>query len=270
MSSSPIHAIHPTVRAETPTRCRNALHPRAETALSSRWKAAAFVLLLAAALSWPLQHAGGDLWIADHIYRWQGGRWALRDAWLLSTLLHDGGRRLSGVCWLAAVAAWAAGGRWMVPYHWRRPLGYLAATVLASTLIVSLLKHFSGVDCPWDLLLYGGTRTYLTPFSPASLGAPGACFPAGHASAGFAWVAAGFALAARPRRARLAWGLALAAGLAFGITQQLRGAHFLSHDIWTAALCWAVAAAMSTLRRWRDLAAPGGGTVPPRTARSGI
>ena len=32
--------------------------------------------------------------------------------------------------------------------------------------------------------------------------------------------------------------IGLAAGLVFGISQQFRGAHFLSHDIWSLALCW--------------------------------
>lgn len=32
--------------------------------------------------------------------------------------------------------------------------------------------------------------------------------------------------------------LPLTLGLVFGIGQQLRGAHFLSHDLWTAWLCW--------------------------------
>lgn len=27
-------------------------------------------------------------------------------------------------------------------------------------------------------------------------------------------------------------------GLLFGVTQQARGAHFISHDLWTAAICW--------------------------------
>ena len=32
----------------------------------------------------------------------------------------------------------------------------------------------------------------------------------------------------------------LLAGGVFGFSQQLRGAHFLSHDLWTLATCWAV------------------------------
>jgi membrane-associated PAP2 superfamily phosphatase len=30
----------------------------------------------------------------------------------------------------------------------------------------------------------------------------------------------------------------LSVGLIFGISQQLRGAHFISHDLWTLAICW--------------------------------
>ena len=46
------------------------------------------------------------------------------------------------------------------------------------------------------------------------------------------------------------WGLlglvtGLSAGLLFGISQQLRGAHFVSHDIWTLGICWATASLVS-------------------------
>ena len=46
--------------------------------------------------------------------------------------------------------------------------------------------------------------------------------------------------------ARRRWGLCLGLGmgLLFGISQQFRGAHFLSHDVWTAAICWFAALAL--------------------------
>ena len=31
---------------------------------------------------------------------------------------------------------------------------------------------------------------------------------------------------------------ALLAGLALGLAQQMRGAHFMSHTLWSAWLCW--------------------------------
>jgi membrane-associated PAP2 superfamily phosphatase len=35
--------------------------------------------------------------------------------------------------------------------------------------------------------------------------------------------------------------LALAAGSVLGLSQQMRGAHFMSHTLWTAWLCWTLA-----------------------------
>lgn len=217
-----------------------------------RWRDLAVIFAVLALVSWPLQRGGGDLWIADQLFRWQGGHWALRDAWLTSALLHDVGRRLSIALWLGLVAVWALSARGAISRQWRAPLGYLLVSVLAATLLVVIFKRYSGVDCPWDLFRYGGTRLYVAPFSyfgPMRTG--GGCFPAGHASAGFAWIAAPIALTKlHPAWSRRTFWLALSAGSAFGLAQQLRGAHFLSHDLWTLALCWLVATLLARLWRW--------------------
>ena len=38
--------------------------------------------------------------------------------------------------------------------------------------------------------------------------------------------------------------IGLLAGMVFGLAQQLRGAHFLSHDVASLAVCWGVACAV--------------------------
>jgi len=103
------------------------------------------------------------------------------------------------------------------------------------------------MDCPWDLVHYGGDRSYhsLLDFSGYAR-AKGRCFPAGHASAAYAWFGFYFfALRYFPRYRWPVLGLVIMFGLVFGIGQQLRGAHFLSHDLWTAWLCWITAASMA-------------------------
>ena len=211
--------------------------------------AMAAVLLVAGAASVPLLWFGGDAWLADRLFELQGGSWLARDAWWSAALLHVGGRRASILGWLLVLAAFALTWTPHVAREWRRPLAYFLGTTAVAMLLVSTLKARTGIDCPWDLVRYGGTRPMLAPFvpRPAALGAA-ACFPAAHASAGYLWVAAYFALAAvRPqwRHVGLACGLLL--GLAFGVTQQVRGAHFLSHDIWALTTCWLTAALSARL-----------------------
>ena len=216
--------------------------PSWSSALPRGFLASHFALPLAATLlaSLLLMRTGGDRWLADALFRMEGGHWALREHWLTSGVIHRGGKWASA---LAALAMLGLYGHALKRAHWaslRWPLAYLLlATVLGSG-TVSLLKSATGVDCPWDLLRYGGTRVPPGMFDLRLAGlSRGACFPAGHASAGYAWVALYFtALLWRPRWRWHGLAIGLAAGLVFGIGQQLRGAHFLSHDLWSLAVCW--------------------------------
>lgn len=183
---------------------------------------------------------GGDFWFADLLYRLEGNHWALQHAWLTNQLIHGAGKWLSQLGALCVLIATLRA--WRVPAHPRR-WAWLAllSSLAVSTGLVSLFKHLTRMDCPWDLARYGGHRTFYGLLeSRHGLPASG-CFPAGHASAGYAWLALYFfALAVAPRWRWPAFAVALASGLVFGLSQQLRGAHFLSHDLWSLALCWSV------------------------------
>ncbi|UWX03651.1 phosphatase PAP2 family protein [Pseudoxanthomonas sp. NC8] len=198
--------------------------------------------LLAAVLASAVLMHGGDRWLADLLFHLEGGRWALRNHWLTSGLIHGGGRIASTLAWLAVLGLYLRALRRADQASLRRPLLYLLVAVALGAGAVSALKSITHVDCPWDLVGYGGARTPLKMFAPLPAGArAGACYPAGHASAGYAWVALYFAaLRWWPRWRWHGLAIGLAAGLLFGIGQQLRGAHFLSHDVATLAVCWLV------------------------------
>ena len=175
-----------------------------------------------------------------------GATFALRDHWVLTTVFHDGARVLA---WAAGV--WLLAGLWWPTGMLRRlergaRVQWLASTAL-SLAVVSALKYASHSSCPWDLAEFGGVADYLSHWSwRGADGGPGRCFPAGHASAGFAFIAGYFVL--RPvsaARAAQCLAIVLGAGAALGLAQQLRGAHFMSHTLWTAWLCWVLAASIS-------------------------
>lgn len=181
-----------------------------------------------------------DLWLADHLYRWEGGAWRWREAWLTAALIHDGGRTLIAIAALLLMALILLAHCVFRFRHWRGGLWYLACATFGAGLLINLLKQLTHVDCPWDLARYGGTKIYVPLFAalPADF-SPGACFPAGHASAAYAWLGLYYwCLRHAPRWRWPAFGGVMLLGLGFGVGQQLRGAHFLSHDVWTLGLCW--------------------------------
>lgn len=195
-----------------------------------------------------IDRLGLDFRLADALYRLQGDDWTLKQHALLETLLHRGGRTLSqwmggGVILLLLASLVARPLR-----RWRRPLLYLFLAVAGSTLAVSSVKHLIPMECPWDLARYGGDWPFVGLFTRRPAGMPDtACFPAGHASAGYAWIALYFFLrSVKPSLCWLGLAVGLGLGLLFGATQQLRGAHFLSHDLWTLMLCWTICAVLAS------------------------
>ena len=196
---------------------------------------------LATYVLWQLMR--GDLWLADSLYALEGHRWALRDARITQQWLHLAGRDLSILAWVAVAIAGITSLVRADLARWRRPLAYLAIASATSAGAVSWIKHLSNIDCPWDLTRYGGSHAWLGLFQarPSTWGR-GICFPAGHASAGYMWLALFFFFVqVKPEWRGRGLAVALVAGLLFGGAQQLRGAHFLSHDLASALLCWGVA-----------------------------
>ena len=222
--------------------------PRPRSLLSSptlRWTAGSLLFLLA----WDA--SGLDLVLAHWFGTAQG--FALRDHWLFTTVLHEGARRLS---WLLVVglslAVWWPVGVLRQLDRWQRL--QLVVSILLGLALVVAIKRISSTSCPWDLAEFGGLARYVSHWRFGLVDGGGAhCFPAGHASAGFAFVGGYFVLRDRaPRAARIWLAAALTAGLVLGVSQQMRGAHFMSHTLWTAWLCWTVARACHSLvTTWR-------------------
>ena len=173
---------------------------------------------------------------------------ALREDRLLVLSLHEIPRFLS----MAGVVALLVAVRW--PFGVLRRLALrdrlrLTLSVLAALAAVSLLKNASRSSCPWDLAEFGGVATYVSHWDwRLRDGGPGRCFPAGHASAAFAFLAGWFVLRRVAPRAAWVWLVTAGiVGLVLGWAQQWRGAHYMSHTLWTAWVCWTVALAIDVV-----------------------
>ncbi len=204
-----------------------------------------------------------DLRLADSAYDANAAVFPLRHAWLTQTFNHVILKRVFiGLAVLILVAVlWDL----YAPRSWcwlrRFQLRVIALSAMLVPAVTSLLKQVSASHCPWDLQRYGGSEPYVRLFEllPSGTG-PGHCMPAGHASSAL-WTISLFVLFIPYRllNAALALAFFLILGIAVGWLQQLRGAHFLTHTLWSAWIALLIVFLITTcLDRWptRQLSRP--------------
>jgi membrane-associated PAP2 superfamily phosphatase len=209
--------------------------PLADLAL---WPSIGFVYLLAL-----LQLGGIDESVAGFFYDPVQRGFPLKHDFWTERVLHDGAQHLMIGLGLGLLLVWFASWRFSALVPWRGYLSYGLLVILLSVGVANVGKEITNVDCPWDLAEFGGSRLYagLLADKPEG-GLRGRCFPGGHSSAGFALFALFFV--ARGRAYGPSWLAlmpALLVGGIFAVDQWSRGAHFPSHDLTSAYLCWMIA-----------------------------
>jgi membrane-associated PAP2 superfamily phosphatase len=208
------------------------------------------VTLVALALIVAWEATGWDLRVAA-MYADASG-FFLRDAWTTRDLLHQGGR---AVGWAALIAtlAFALKG-WGSALSRRARMAWFGVVMLC-LIAVPAIKRVSRSSCPWDLKAFGGTVDYVPHWLlGVTDGGPGHCFPSGHAVAAFCFLPLYFQWRRqRPALARALLALIVGLGVLFGWGQLARGAHFPSHTMWSAWLCWTIGAMAAA---WLDREPP--------------
>ncbi|MEY2862512.1 MAG: hypothetical protein RLY58_219 [Pseudomonadota bacterium] len=190
-----------------------------------------------------------------------------RDDWALTHLAHDGIKKMLFVIGLC-LAVPLVGSIWREQWRvWCWPAGFVLLAMVLGPSVVGLLKATSAHSCPWHLTVYGGSGGVEYPLFGTPMGdaGQGKCLPGGHAAGGFGVMA--FYFVARAAGIRSAWRYAWAGavlGMGMGMTQMMRGAHFLSHNLWSCWVVWSVLLVIFAvmqrlaLRHGRSLAAPSG------------
>ncbi len=195
------------------------------------------LVLLAGILA---EYSGLDLFLAQLFYDTSIESWPYKSHWLTSKVLHTGGRNfvvsIAGLILAVFILSFFI----KRLSRYRKSAAYLLIASLSGPSLVAVGKHYTHIYSPWHLSLFGGVQPYIRIFDMVPEGAKvGHAFPAGHSSGGFAFFSLYFlALKYQPSLRYYGLCFALLLGFTFGITQQVRGAHFLSHDFFSLAVCW--------------------------------
>lgn len=145
--------------------------------------------------------------------------------WLLASIKYKNLRRNNKPCWI------------------------MLLSIIFVPAIVASAKYITNVYCPYQLNLYNGLYPFVRILEnyPADFiqPKPGRCFPAGHATAGFAFMALYYCFTTRWKRC-LGLTLGLALGWTAGIYQMFRGQHFLSHTLFSMVAAFMVIMLVNT------------------------
>jgi len=190
-----------------------------------------------------MEMTGADVAFSHWFYDASTRTFPLRQTFLFDTVMHHWAKY--SVILLTCLAAAACAFTHIIPAlrPQRRLLLFVVLAMALAPLTVTLLKQVTDRPCPWDLAEFSGALPHTRLFeSRGEQHARGLCFPAGHASTGYALLALFFAAhhRRRVRLARISLSAGLAAGLLLGGGRIAQGAHFLSHVLWSGVVCWLV------------------------------
>ena len=216
--------------------------------LGVRWAVAGLTTALLAAGF--VGFAGIDLWFTGLFWNGTDG-FFLRDAWwarLAYLSIPILAYSVVGIA-LVGLIVNAVRRRPLGPWRSRTFLYLIAVVAIGPGLVVNVVfKDHWGRARPRDVVEFGGTKAF-TPAFVISDQCPKNCsFVAGHPSMAFAMVAL-VLVAARPRRRRRAWLIALvvAVGMVVGFGRIMQGGHFLSDVVFSAIFTVAVAVGLYRL-----------------------
>lgn len=123
----------------------------------------------------------------------------------------------------------------------QKKLLFLILILILTPLTVAIFKHYSPIYCPNFVAEFGGEKLYISPFDMFNeaifFNNTGKCFPAGHASGGFALLSLYFVMPSRILKiTALVFSLSL--GWIMGLYQIAKGTHYLSDTLVTLAISY--------------------------------
>lgn len=231
------------------------------TQLFPNYKKEFFIsLILAMIATVLLEHSSLDIAVSQIFYQGNGNWWIEKGSRVPDWIFYTGIKRLLIVFEIYVILAWLQRLNFSkTPNHQHkeilkgfqilsrfttRELGYLAGVMLLVPTVVATLKGITQVPCPNDLQLFGGKLEYLSLWQDIVSRSGQKCFPAAHASSGFALYAWAFLPSLRHRRWQIAIAVTVLAWLMGGYKMAI-GDHFLSHTVVSMLLGWAICSGMA-------------------------
>ncbi|MFK5987094.1 MAG: phosphatase PAP2 family protein [Pseudomonadota bacterium] len=185
-----------------------------------------------------------DVYIQDFFYNFESKHWLLnKNAVIPKLIFYDGIKKIfiAFVISILIMLLFFRHKAIIKPY--KKGLLIVLLSCIIVPLFISFLKATTNIPCPKDIQRYGGNYPYVRVLTsyPDTFQQTGKikCYPAGHASGGFALMSLYFLFFSR-RKKQIALIAAISIGWAIGDYKMIIGDHFFSHTLITMIISWLI------------------------------
>lgn len=183
-----------------------------------------------------------DIFVQDSFYNFETKNWIIdKNEPILKFFLYDGIKTLVIIFGVAILFSLIFLRKKHFVQEYKKGLIIVLLSAIFVPLIIGSLKAVTNTPCPCNIIHFNGTYPETKVFDsyPKDFvqNSKVKCWPAGHASGGFALMAL-FFLFKTPQNQKRALIGALIIGWSMGTYKMLLGDHFLSHTIITMIMAW--------------------------------
>ena len=201
------------------------------------------VMLLIAVIAL-FQFSNLDIFVQNFFYNFESKVWLIdKDEPILKFFLYDGMKIFLILIAVAILFSLVFLRKKRLIQEYKKGLIIVLLSAIFVPLMIGSLKAISNTPCPCNIVNFNGVYPDIKVFDsyPKDFIQPSKakCWPAGHASGGFALMAL-FFLFKTPKNQKKALIGALIVGWSMGSYKMLLGDHFLSHTLITMIMAWLI------------------------------
>ena len=201
----------------------------------------AFLLIAVIAL---FQFSNLDIFVQSFFYNFDKKNWLIdKDEPILKFFFYDGIKNLLLLFGVAILLSLIFFRKNSLVQEYKKGLIIVLLSAIFVPVIIGSLKAITNTPCPCNIVYFNGTYpekkvfdSYPKDFVQKS---KVKCWPAGHASGGFALMAL-FFLFKTPKNQKRALVAALIIAWSMGTYKMLLGDHFISHTVITMLMAWLI------------------------------
>jgi membrane-associated PAP2 superfamily phosphatase len=185
-----------------------------------------------------------DIFIQSFFYDFESKNWLIdKNEPILKLFLYDGLKKAIIIFNVLILIALIFFRKKQIIQEYKKGLLIVLLSAIFIPSIIGTLKAITNTPCPCNIINFGGTYPDIKVFDkyPEDFiqKSKAKCWPAGHASGGFALMSL-FFLFKKPKHQKIALIGIIILAWSMGTYKMLLGDHFLSHTIITMLLAWII------------------------------